>query len=147
MKQIWKRKDGVSPVIATILMVAITVVLAAVLYVMVSGYMSGGGDTLLAGSFSNDGSTPSTGEATMKLSITTPSEPKMVNIELKMFDTSDTEVTNGTFSWVHVASDSADDFVTTGDKLKYTAAAAFDIDGWTVSMTVDDYDGTIEFEI
>lgn len=38
MKKIWKiRKDkeGVSPVIATILMVAITVVLAAVLYVMV----------------------------------------------------------------------------------------------------------------
>jgi flagellin-like protein len=34
MKKIW-RKDGVSPVIATILMVAITVVLAAVLYVMV----------------------------------------------------------------------------------------------------------------
>jgi len=39
MKKSWKiRKDleGVSPVIATILMVAITVVLAAVLYVMVS---------------------------------------------------------------------------------------------------------------
>lgn len=38
MKKIWsvrKEKEGVSPVIATILMVAITVVLAAVLYVMV----------------------------------------------------------------------------------------------------------------
>jgi len=37
MKKIWnmRKKDGVSPVIATILMVAITVVLAAVLYVMV----------------------------------------------------------------------------------------------------------------
>lgn len=45
MKKLWKmRKDGegVSPVIATILMVAITVVLAAVLYVMVLGI---GGDT------------------------------------------------------------------------------------------------------
>ena len=31
------KDSGVSPVIATILMVAITVVLAAVLYVMVSG--------------------------------------------------------------------------------------------------------------
>ena len=41
MKKIWKmRKDGkaVSPVIATILMVAITVELAAVLYVMVMGF-------------------------------------------------------------------------------------------------------------
>ncbi|MCK5038821.1 MAG: type IV pilin, partial [Thermoplasmata archaeon] len=40
VKNIWRiRKDseGVSPVIATILMVAITVVLAAVLYVMVIG--------------------------------------------------------------------------------------------------------------
>jgi archaeal type IV pilus assembly protein PilA len=46
MKKIWNmRKDGkaVSPVIATILMVAITVVLAAVLYVMVMGF--GGGNT------------------------------------------------------------------------------------------------------
>jgi flagellin-like protein len=45
MKKMWKmRKDNsaVSPVIATILMVAITVVLAAVLYVMVMGF---GGST------------------------------------------------------------------------------------------------------
>ncbi len=45
MKSKCVRKDdkGVSPVIATILMVAITVVLAAVLYLMVSSF--GGGDT------------------------------------------------------------------------------------------------------
>ncbi len=48
MKKIWAiRKDAeaVSPVIATILMVAITVVLAAVLYVMVLGFGGGGGQT------------------------------------------------------------------------------------------------------
>ncbi len=41
------RRDhaGVSPVIATILMVAITVVLAAVLYVMVAGLVTGPGTT------------------------------------------------------------------------------------------------------
>jgi archaeal type IV pilus assembly protein PilA len=38
-------EDAVSPVIATILMVAITVVLAAVLYVMVSGLITGPGST------------------------------------------------------------------------------------------------------
>jgi len=46
MKKIWKLRrnaEAVSPVIATILMVAITVVLAAVLYVMVMGFSSGGG--------------------------------------------------------------------------------------------------------
>jgi flagellin-like protein len=46
MKKTWKLRknaEAVSPVIATILMVAITVVLAAVLYVMVMGFSSGGG--------------------------------------------------------------------------------------------------------
>jgi flagellin-like protein len=45
MKKLWlirKDQEAVSPVIATILMVAITVVLAAVLYVMVSGILGGG---------------------------------------------------------------------------------------------------------
>jgi flagellin-like protein len=48
MKKIWKirkNSEAVSPVIATILMVAITVVLAAVLYVMVMGFTPGGGST------------------------------------------------------------------------------------------------------
>jgi flagellin-like protein len=58
MKKIWAmRKDGsaVSPVIATILMVAITVVLAAVLYVMVLGLGTTGTITPTIGT--NKGST------------------------------------------------------------------------------------------
>ncbi len=39
------RKRGVSPIIATILLVAITVVLAAVLYVLISGLTRGPGNT------------------------------------------------------------------------------------------------------
>ncbi len=42
MKGIRRKEEGVSPVIATILMVAVTVVLAAVLYVMVMGMISSG---------------------------------------------------------------------------------------------------------
>src|SRR5438093_11212609 len=42
-RRIRKDESAVSPVIATILMVAITVVLAAVLYVMVSGLLTGPG--------------------------------------------------------------------------------------------------------
>jgi flagellin-like protein len=48
MKKIWKKRknsEAVSPVIATILMVAITVVLAAVLYVMVMGFGTTGNQT------------------------------------------------------------------------------------------------------
>ncbi|MGC9123796.1 MAG: archaellin/type IV pilin N-terminal domain-containing protein, partial [Thermoplasmata archaeon] len=39
MKAIYGKERGVSPVIATILMVAITVVLASAVYLMVSGYI------------------------------------------------------------------------------------------------------------
>lgn len=44
------RKRGVSPIIATILLVAITVVLAAVLYVLISGLTGGGVGTKPIGS-------------------------------------------------------------------------------------------------
>ncbi len=45
IRAIRRDREAVSPVIATILMVAITVVLAAVLYVMVSGLVTGPGST------------------------------------------------------------------------------------------------------
>ncbi len=41
--KMWKDMTGVSPIIAVILMVAITVVLAATIYVWVSGFGGGGG--------------------------------------------------------------------------------------------------------
>jgi flagellin-like protein len=43
----WRKKGkrGVSPIIATILLVAITVVLAAVLYILISGLTKGPGNT------------------------------------------------------------------------------------------------------
>jgi flagellin-like protein len=51
MKKMWKKNNkAVSPVIATILMVAITVVLAAVLYVMVMGFGGGGSNETPSGS-------------------------------------------------------------------------------------------------
>ena len=62
----WRRKNrrAVSPIIATILLVAITVVLAAVLYILISQYTKGGsavtiGSALAIGS-SNDGATATT---------------------------------------------------------------------------------------
>jgi flagellin-like protein len=46
----WRKqgKRGVSPIIATILLVAITVVLAAVLYILISGLTKGPGSTPLS---------------------------------------------------------------------------------------------------
>lgn len=42
MKKVWKEEEAVSPVIGVILMVAITVVLAAVLYVWASSFVGAG---------------------------------------------------------------------------------------------------------
>jgi len=54
MKKMWKKNNkAVSPVIATILMVAITVVLAAVLYVMVMGFGGEGGGQTPTASLTN----------------------------------------------------------------------------------------------
>ena len=50
----WRKKGnrGVSPIIATILLVAITVVLAAVLYILISGLTKGPGSTPIGSAFS-----------------------------------------------------------------------------------------------
>jgi len=56
MKKMWKKNNkAVSPVIATILMVAITVVLAAVLYVMVMGFGGDGGGQAPTASLTTNG--------------------------------------------------------------------------------------------
>ena len=52
------RKRGVSPIIATILLVAITVVLAAVLYVLISGLTHGTGSTPLGSAIGFGSATP-----------------------------------------------------------------------------------------
>lgn len=52
------RKQGVSPIIATILLVAITVVLAAVLYVLISGLTHGSGSAPLGTNFGWGTATP-----------------------------------------------------------------------------------------
>jgi flagellin-like protein len=54
------RKRGVSPIIATILLVAITVVLAAVLYVLISGLTHGPGSTPIGSAFTAGNPTPGT---------------------------------------------------------------------------------------
>jgi flagellin-like protein len=54
------RKRAVSPIIATILLVAITVVLAAVLYVLISGLTHGPGSTPIGSAFTAGNPTTST---------------------------------------------------------------------------------------
>jgi archaeal type IV pilus assembly protein PilA len=78
MKKIWKNRSGVSPVIATILMVAITVVLAAVLYVMVMGFGGSGTPTAPTASLTKN----SSGDVVLTISPST----DWTNLKIKVGD-------------------------------------------------------------
>lgn len=113
MKKIWAiRKDAeaVSPVIATILMVAITVVLAAVLYVMVLGF---GGSTANtpAATYSKD--TITNGKKITIVSITNKEVP---------WDDLTIQLSDGTniVTWLPAKTDLS---TTGGDSMNYTAKA------------------------
>ncbi|MEM4276206.1 MAG: archaellin/type IV pilin N-terminal domain-containing protein [Thermoplasmata archaeon] len=97
MKKIWairKDSEAVSPVIATILMVAITVVLAAVLYVMVLGF---GGTSSTPSIQKLRGSTVTNG---YKIELTNPTS------EVKWDDVSSIQLTDGTntVAWSNISS-------------------------------------------
>jgi len=114
MKKIWAvRKDAeaVSPVIATILMVAITVVLAAVLYVMVLGFGGGGTSTPQA---TYSVSTITNGKKVTILSLTVDNVPwDDITVVLKDSGT-------GSVSWLPVKEDLND---VAGDSMNYTGKA------------------------
>jgi len=99
MKKIWKmrkNREAVSPVIATILMVAITVVLAAVLYVMVMGFGTSGQNTP-TGSFSSATSLSATSEK-VQFGVITP-DTKVADIKIIVVGaTNSTEVFSATLA-------------------------------------------------
>jgi flagellin-like protein len=95
MKKMWKNRSGVSPVIATILMVAITVVLAAVLYVMVMGF----GTSSSAPTAAIDGSATSTTHQE-KIVVTSISSPQLyadMKVSLVFTDKTTTGGASGTY--------------------------------------------------
>ena len=87
-KRSWRkaRKRGVSPIIATILLVAITVVLAAVLYVLISGLTSGPGNAPLGSHFgwgtASNNTTGSSAAFTYSLGIASASGITTSNLHL-----------------------------------------------------------------
>jgi flagellin-like protein len=109
-KKGWKNRNGVSPVIATILMVAITVVLAAVLYVMVSGYMEGGATTPASGALTYviGSSSPIIGNATFDLALGNPAAPPLSEVKVLILNPNGTVV-----AWLNGTSPSGGDFTVT----------------------------------
>jgi flagellin-like protein len=77
----WRRKNrrAVSPIIATILLVAITVVLAAVLYILIQQYTKAGAATPLGTSFSFGSSTDSASGANNYYNMTIESAAPTLN--------------------------------------------------------------------
>ncbi|HEV8049064.1 MAG TPA: archaellin/type IV pilin N-terminal domain-containing protein [Thermoplasmata archaeon] len=82
----WRKKGkrGVSPIIATILLVAITVVLAAVLYILISGLTKGPGNTPLGSALAMNTPVASAGGTTYTVNIVPASglTPASMNFEL-----------------------------------------------------------------
>jgi len=161
MQRIWKKNDGVSPVIATILMVAITVVLAAVLYVMVSGYMTGGGGSPVSGSLSyrTADSTPTTGKVKFELSLSAPANPALTDVSATILNgsTSSTKTAFATGSnsitgsigamtyWLnvtHLVSDTT--HLKGGDRMSLEVSDATPaINNWQVVVSIAGYSGTV----
>jgi flagellin-like protein len=93
-KAVWhKNDDAVSPVIGTILMVAITVVLAAVLWLMVSGMLTSSDETKITVNLQSPTVNAVTRtvvfyDATMSINKITPKEEKVLWTEVRMVITS-----------------------------------------------------------
>jgi flagellin-like protein len=143
MKKIWKKRknsEAVSPVIATILMVAITVVLAAVLYVMVMGFGTSGQNTP-TGSFSSTTSISTTSQK-VQFGVITP-DAKVADIKIIVTDNSGATVLSATLSTTQFGASTVkgqltqlggtDNKVASGDYLTLTALTAGS-GTYTVSM-------------
>ena len=153
MKKIWKiRKDSeaVSPVIATILMVAITVVLAAVLYVMVMGF-GGPSSQTPTGAFTS-ATKMSTTEEKLTFGAISP-ETKFIDCKLVVdapYLAAGTwnMATAGPYAYaanvsVAYTDMGADGKISVGDYITVTASAGLASGDWTVTLLHTGTGGTI----
>ncbi len=142
-----KKDKGVSPVIATILMVAITVVLAATLYIMVSG-ISGYRQQPISGNlvYRSDLSNRTTGRAVFELVQTLPEVPKTSEVHIKLIDPNGNPVnsTMYNYTWQHLASDPT--HIKGGDLL-IIEMSNIDLTGYSVVLWIDGYTGTIQGKV
>ncbi len=151
-RNVLENDEAVSPVIATILMVAITVVLAATLYMMLPGADDAG--TPVSGSISADYS-ENDGELTIDFdSMGTPSNPETDEIEIYIdgdeitdFTAPGAEIDNGDeHEWSFLTGDNE---IRSGSSLTLTDAFADEIDENANEVTIffDGYDGSLKANI
>ena len=130
-----------SPVIATILMVAITVVLAATLYLMVGNMNQNSDSDLLAANLSYDEqfSNPALGNATFVLTMSTPQRASVGDLSMTVLDNTGNIVNDANITITHITSDS--EHVSGGDHIVITYPG-HDIHGYQIIMSVSGYTGT-----
>jgi flagellin-like protein len=146
MKRVWKKndKEAVSPVIATILMVAITVVLAAVLYMMVMNPDQTEPNVFGNLYYKHDVSSPESGVAVFDLTMSAPSDAKIEDITVKVVSPNQQVVAGAQINWTHLVSDEA--HIQGGDRLVVTVPGV-DISGCEVALSATGYTGTISGKI
>jgi len=160
MKRLNRKEEAVSPVIATILMVAITVVLAATLYMMVGGFGEDGTGTPVSGSLSyRSGDSNATFAVFRITSLQTPSEPSLDTVTIRVFDADgqrvleDIDITEDPGEWKTDNGDiqlrirsrvSDDDYIAGGDEIQLRDPDwDGDFSGYEVIVTFSGYSGEI----
>ncbi|MDA8055097.1 MAG: type IV pilin N-terminal domain-containing protein [Thermoplasmatales archaeon] len=148
-----EKEDAVSPVIATILMVAITVVLAATVYILVSHYTTGA-STPLAATITEQSETSTS--AILSLSYTTPasmSNPAGVTITISGgavgsavsftgFKAGTFSVTSGVYTATIANPDGTTSVIESGATITITDSSAITWSGVTVTLTYTGYTGS-----
>ncbi len=148
MERLKRNEEGVSPVIATILMVAITVVLAATLYMMV-GDIGGDASTAVAGRITDREIDDDTAEFEF-VSLEQPSSADLSDIEITVLGNGDEEVIedateDGDVSWSLLSGDDA----VAGSRFDLYDALGEEIDPEDIDeivIRIDGYSGTITWE-
>ncbi len=151
MKKIYEKEEGVSPVIATILMVAITVVLAATVYIMVAGMGSGGTNKLVVGlNYQAQQSDPSS-KVVFRVSMSNPSSAAFTKVKVVILDSSGAAVGNSTLSasgtatigsyTVKIQDMDGSGSLTDGDNLVISGG---NLKGYTISLSISGYSGNAQ---
>jgi len=145
MERLKRNEEGVSPVIATILMVAITVVLAATLYMMV-GDIGGDASTAVAGRITDRDIDGNTAQFEF-VSLEQPSSAELDDVEITVLDDDGGEIDIdpiGEDDWSLLSGDDPGEVVA-GSRFTIEADNLEDEIGEVV-IRIDGYSGTISWE-
>jgi len=139
-----QKNYGVSPVIAIILLIAITMVLAAALYYTISlntpTYTRRVYGKLIYIKEQSDLNNITKDYATFQLILTSPDQARVDQVIIKLLADNATEIKNFTYEWIHMSSD--EEHINYGDYLKIMSD---DIEpGYVVILSIKGWEGTIE---